>query len=140
MNVFLFCDVFLLKRVISSHNSCVRHPFRILSHSLLISKTACITPYLKITIFLAQLVQKWWGPHYPITLSFQKLFTLWKYLMFCLTYECFSIFCDAFSLTSVISSQNSCVWPLQLCVGSTKCFSSVLKVLVIKNCFCHNYF
>ena len=41
-------------------------------------------------------------------ISFQKRFILWKYQMFWLSYECFSIVCDAFLLKRVISSHNSC--------------------------------
>ena len=41
-------------------------------------------------------------------LSFQKLFLLTKYHMFWLSYECFSILCNAFLLKSAISSHNSC--------------------------------
>ena len=70
--------------------------------------------------FSAWLVKKW-GPHgpYPKTknniyfrnnktrsLSFQNLFILTKYNMFWLSYECFSISCDAFLLKSVISSHS----------------------------------
>ena len=42
-------------------------------------------------------------------LSFQNLFILTKYHMFWLSYECFSILCNAFLLKSAISSHNSCV-------------------------------
>ena len=42
-------------------------------------------------------------------LSFQNLIILTKYRMFWLSYECFSIWCNAFLLKSVISSHNSCV-------------------------------
>ena len=42
-------------------------------------------------------------------LSFQNLFILTKYHMFWLSYECFSILCNAFLLKSPISSHNSCV-------------------------------
>ena len=52
----------------------------------------------------------------PDPKSFQNLFVLTKY-MFWLSYECFSILCDAFLLKCVISSHNSCEessWPIKV--------------------------
>ena len=76
---------------------------------------------LKITIFLAQLLQKW-GPHrlHPkqktvfyveiteLDHKLSKIFTLLKYHMFLVSYECFSFLYDVFVLQGVISSHNSC--------------------------------
>ena len=56
-------------------------------------------PHPKQIIFL----QKWQNQ----IISFQKPFILSE-LMFRLSYECFSILCDAFLRRSVISSHNSC--------------------------------
>ena len=65
---------------------------------------------------------KKWGPHGPRpkqkTIFFSEIikpdpklskpFYLTKYHMFWLSYECFSILCNAFLLKSAISSHNSC--------------------------------
>ena len=78
--------------------------------------------------FLFQLAQKW-GPHgpYPKQKTFFFFFFFWertkadpklskpfyfnKISYVWLSYECFSILCDAFSLKSVIFSLNSCdIW------------------------------
>ena len=56
---------------------------------------------LKQTIFFLQKEQKQ-------IISFQKLFILSKYNMFWLSYERFSILCDAVLRKSVISCHNSC--------------------------------
>ena len=72
---------------------------------------------LKINILLVQLVQKWYlhGPRPEQKTIFlaeitkpdhklSKTFYFIKYHMFWLSYECFSILCDAFLVKSVISS------------------------------------
>ena len=58
----------------------------------------------KKTIFFAEITK----PDHKLSKTYQNLSSLSKYCMFWLSYECFSILCDAFLRKSVISSHNNC--------------------------------